>query len=289
MAGGGWVSTHEDVTGRKVSRAAAKELQSLQAVIDRLPDNVWVKDVNSRFVIANQVTASRMGFSWPAELIGRTDLELLSPEIANKFYADEQKIVRCGEPMIDMEECVFGSARDKTWISTTKVPLYNDRHEIYGVAGISRDITERKLADAFREGQAQILEMVALSASLEDVLKHLVDLIESQFTRSIVSILLLDKDGVRLRHGAAPSLPEAYVKAFDGERIGPKMGSCGTAAYRREAVFVSDIMSDPLWTDFKDLAAAHGLRSCWSMPILSKSRLGSRHFRDVFEGSARTD
>ena len=69
--------------------------------------------------------------------------------------------------------------------------------------------------------------------------------------------------------GAAPSLPEAYTKAIDGVRIGPKVGSCGTAAHRREAVFVADIMTDPLWADYKDLAAAHGLRSCWSTPILS--------------------
>ena len=62
MARGGWVSTHEDITDRKASHAAVKELQSLQALIDRLPDNLWVKDVNSRFVIANQVTASRSGY-----------------------------------------------------------------------------------------------------------------------------------------------------------------------------------------------------------------------------------
>ena len=69
--------------------------------------------------------------------------------------------------MIDMEECVFGDSGDKTWISTTKVPLRNDRNEIFGVAGISRDITERRLADALRDGQAQILQMIAMNAPLE--------------------------------------------------------------------------------------------------------------------------
>ena len=289
LAGGGWVSTHEDVTDRKAARATAKKLQSLQALIDRLPDNLWVKDVNSRFVIANQVTASRMGYARSAELIGKTDLELLSPEIANKFYADEQKIVRSGQSMIDMEECVFGASRDKTWISTTKVPLYNDRHEIYGLAGVSRDITERKLADVLRDGQAELLEMIAMGAALEDVLEHLLHLVESQLKGIIGSVMLLDADGVRLRHGAAPSLPEAYVKAIDGVRIGPKVGSCGTAAYLREAVFVSDVMSDPLWADFKDMTAA-----AWASFMLvdadpDASRRGSRHIRNVFEGSARTD
>ena len=171
--------------------------------------------------------------------------------------------------MIDMEECVFDASGGKTWILTTKVPLRNDRGEIFGVAGISRDITERKLADALRDGQAQILEMIAMSAPLEDVLDRLVRLIESQLSGIIGSVLLLDEDGRLLRHGAAPSLPEAYVKAIDGVPHRSQGGSCGAAAYRREAVIVADIMTDPLWADYRDLAAANGLRSCWSTPILS--------------------
>ena len=111
--------------------------------------------------------------------------------------------------------------------------------------------------------------MIAMSAPLGDVLEHLVLLIESQFKGIFGSVLLLDETGTRLRHGAAPSLPDAYIKAIDGVPIGPKVGSCGTAAYRREAVIVADIMTDPLWEDYKGLAAEHGLRSCWSTPILS--------------------
>jgi GAF domain-containing protein len=148
--------------------------------------------------------------------------------------------------------------------------LRNDRGEIFGVAGVSRDITERKLADALRDGQGLILEMIATGAPLQDVLEHLVHLMESQSKGIIGSILLLDEVGRRLRHGAAPSLPEAYVKAIGGVPVGPQAGSCGTAAYWREAVVVADVMTDPLWADYKDLAAEHGLRSCWSTPILSQ-------------------
>ena len=77
MPGGGCIVTHEDITELKAARAAANERLSLQALIDRLPDNLWVKDVNSRFVIANQVTADRIGVAGPADLIGKTDFELL--------------------------------------------------------------------------------------------------------------------------------------------------------------------------------------------------------------------
>src|SRR5690606_7673491 len=73
-----------------------------------------------------------------------------------------------------------------------------------------------------------------------------------------------------LRHCAAPSLPPEFCRMVDGASIGPRAGSCGTAAYRGTRVVVSDIDSDPLWQDYRALAAPHGLRACWSTPILSE-------------------
>jgi diguanylate cyclase (GGDEF)-like protein/PAS domain S-box-containing protein len=276
MGDGGWVVTHEDISERlradeeeRAKRKAVNEVVSLQTLIDWLPDNVWVKDAASRFVISNNATAAQIGLAGPADLIGKTDFELHPAEIAEKFIADEQRIIRSGQPLIDQEEYVIDSSGAKRWILTTKVPLRDDKNEIFGLAGISRDITERKLADAWRVGQGEILEMIAMSAPLEKVLEDLIRLVESQITGISGSVLLLDKDGVHLRHGAAPSLSRAYTSTIDGVRIGPKVGSCGTAVYRRETVIVSDIMHDPLWEDLRELAAAHGHRSCWSTPILS--------------------
>lgn len=71
-----------------------------------------------------------------------------------------------------------------------------------------------------------------------------------------------------LQLGAAPSLPETYTQAIEGIEIGPCEGSCGTAAYRKETVIVSDIATDPLWAQHRALALSHGLRACWSTPIL---------------------
>ncbi|HSR96145.1 MAG TPA: GAF domain-containing sensor histidine kinase, partial [Kofleriaceae bacterium] len=85
---------------------------------------------------------------------------------------------------------------------------------------------------------------------------------------TIASILLLDESGTKVRHGAAPNLPPAYNLAIDGQPIGPCAGSCGTAMFRREPVVVVDIDSDPLWEPYRSLAREHGLRSCWSFPIL---------------------
>ena len=87
----------------------------------------------------------------------------------------------------------------------------------------------------------------------------------------LASILLLDADGAHVRHGAAPDLPDEYLRGIDGTAIGPRVGSCGTAAYRRERVVVEDIANDPLWADFRDLALGHGLGACWSTPIFGSS------------------
>ena len=99
-------------------------------------------------------------------------------------------------------------------------------------------------------------------------LDSLVRLIERVAPGMRGSVLLLDDDGVTLRHGAAPHLPEAYCRLIDGERIGPVAGSCGTAAYRRERVIVRDIATDPLWANYRAAAEPFGLAACWSTPIL---------------------
>ena len=110
------------------------------------------------------------------------------------------------------------------------------------------------------------------SSSLHAALEQLVLLIEQQLPAMRGSILLLDDDGVTMHHGAAPHLPPEYCRAIDGARIGPAAGSCGTAAYRGEQVIVHDITTDPLWEAYKSLALPHGLRACWSTPILDDER-----------------
>ena len=113
------------------------------------------------------------------------------------------------------------------------------------------------------------LKMILIGASLNEVLTSLIGIIEAHSQGMLCSIFLLDEDGLHLQYGAAPNLPEAYRVAPDGVRIGPNVGSCGTAAYLRQPVFVSDIASDPRWEKFKDVAIQNGLRAAWSTPMMS--------------------
>jgi hypothetical protein len=123
-----------------------------------------------------------------------------------------------------------------------------------------------QLQDSLRHRESQIALEFAAGESLETVLSKLLLAVESSAdTELLTSILLLD--GKQLWHGAAPSLPKSYCEAIDGTEIGPDVGSCGTAAHLGHAVYVTDVATDPLWKDFRDLAAQHGLRACWSTPI----------------------
>ncbi len=136
--------------------------------------------------------------------------------------------------------------------------------------GIVRDITERKRAEALLEAEKKVLELIVTGAAMPEVLDKLMRETEAQSTDGMLcSVLQVDETGQRLLHGAAPSLSEAYNAAVHGLVIGPSAGSCGTAAFERKPVFVTDIAADPRWAGGKDLAATHGLGACHSAPILS--------------------
>jgi GAF domain-containing protein len=135
---------------------------------------------------------------------------------------------------------------------------------------IAPGVEEQEKEAAFQAGQEKVLQMIAANAPLGEILTSLVLLIEAQSPEMLCSVLLLSDDGNHIRHGAAPNLPARYVEAVNGAPIGPKAGSCGTAMYRGEPVVVTDITSDPLWEDYRDLTAGTGLRACWSTPIMSR-------------------
>ena len=266
---GGWVETHEDVTGQSPKRGLTDERIALQLLIDQVPDYLWIKDRESRFVVVNKALATDCGFATTRDLVGRSDFDIHSMEVASAFRAHEMELLASGRSAVNLEEAVVTKSGDRKWLSSTKAPLRDDDGKVFGLMGIARDVTARVLSDELRVGHSQILEMIAKGAPLPAVLDHLIRTVESQLTGIFGSVLLLDEDRIHLRYGAAPSLAETYVKAIDGIPIGPNAGSCGTAAYRRQPVIVTDIARDPLWADCREHVAPYGYRSCWSTPILS--------------------
>lgn len=114
--------------------------------------------------------------------------------------------------------------------------------------------------------QTEVLEAVAQGEALPAIGRLLCQRAEELAPEAVCSILLVDEYG-SVRALAAPGLPKFYSAAINGLKIGPQAGSCGTAAYRREEVVVTDIASDPLWDDFRAMIAPLGLKACWSTPI----------------------
>jgi len=154
-------------------------------------------------------------------------------------------------------------------ITGKRIQLGDDEDAAYL---IFRDISARKQADALFAGEKRLLEVIAaggpLTSTLDALCRHAEDVDRSSFT----SILLLDRKGKQLHHGAGPSLPPNYVAAIDGAPVGLGIGPCAAAAHLGEQVISLDMAADDRWSpEMRALTLAHGLRACWSTPIKSSA------------------
>lgn len=143
----------------------------LRTLIDNLPDYIFVKDTQSRFVLNNMAHINVLGATWPEEVIGKTDFDFFPPDLANQYYADEQELIRTGQPLINREEITVTPQGSRQWLLTSKTPLRDNEGKIIGLVGISRDITERKQTEETL--QASEAHNRALIAAIPDAILHL--------------------------------------------------------------------------------------------------------------------
>ena len=141
----------------RADEALSKERKMLRALIDNVPDFMYVKDAQSRFVVANLFTAQTVGKETPEELLGKSDFDLYPKELATTFYEDEQALIRSGEPLFNHEEAGIDRQGKPIRILSTKVPLRDKTGQVTGLAGVGRDITERKRVEqALRESSGLV-------------------------------------------------------------------------------------------------------------------------------------
>ncbi|HXF09473.1 MAG TPA: PAS domain S-box protein, partial [Desulfuromonadaceae bacterium] len=240
-----------------------------RSLFENACEGIYQTTPDGRFLAANPAMARILGFDSPAELIrDRTDIArqgYVRPEQREEF---KQLMESFGE-VTDFECEVRRKDGSTVWVSETAWAIRDANGRILFYEGFFEDISRRKASERMQAGQTQILEMIAAGAALDKVFEKLVALVETQVNGVLASVQLNDDDGKRLRHGAAPSLPQAYNKLVDGLEIGPENGSCGTAAWRKETVIVADVMTDPLWAKYRDIAKRFRIGACWSRPILS--------------------
>ena len=137
-----------DLTERKMAEEAlAQERRLLQTLMNNLPDAIYFKDRESRFLAINVGLAKRHGLHNPSEAVGKTDFDYFTREHAEQAFRDEQQVIATGRPMVGVEEKETWNDGSVTWASTTKMPLRDPQGRIVGTFGVSRDITEKKRAE----------------------------------------------------------------------------------------------------------------------------------------------
>jgi PAS domain S-box-containing protein len=263
-----WFGSCTDITDlRQAEEALRQSEQRFRTFVDHATDAFFLQDDRGVILDVNRQACAGLGYT-REELVGKTP-DIFDPDVTPGLLEELDRKMNAGEMV------AFESRHRRK--DGTLFPV-EVRGRAFGEGGrrflvsLARDISERKQDEALFQGQKRILEQIVQGEPLPRVLTGLCRTIE-ELTQGemLAAVLLLDADGIHLRHVAAPSLPANYVRAIDGLPIGPAMRSCGTAAFRREPVYVCDIATDPRWAPFAELALAHGLRACWSSPIFSRT------------------
>lgn len=201
-----------DITERRrAEEALAQERFLLQALMNHVPDHVYFKDRDSRIIRISKALAQLFGVSDPAQAVGKTDFDFFTEEHARQAYEDEQAIIRTGQP-VTKEERETWAGRPDTWVSTTKAPLRDEEGNVVGTFGISRDITER------RRAEAQRAELEARNRQLQkaESLSRMAGAIAHHFNNQLHAVLLnleMAKDDLPQDAGPARSVTEAMMAA----------------------------------------------------------------------------
>ena len=251
--------------------ACRSEHERLQRMFEHAPGFMaLLEGADHKIAIANGAFRDLVG---KRDLLGRGVADAIPEFTEHGFDEILDGVARSGEAFVGRAMPLSVARADG---STEEILVDLVFQPLPGGDGIfvqGHNVTEDKRSQALREAHNKVLELAIGDSPLEVTLNALIRIVETSSRTGVLgSILLLDPDGKHLRHGAAPSLPRPYCAAIDGAEIGPCAGSCGTAAYLGAAVFVADIETDPLWADYKQVALPHGLRSCWSTPILTRGR-----------------
>ena len=260
---------NEELEERVASRTGLLELanaalneseQRLRTVVGNAPVVLFALDSEGNFTIAEGKGLDDLGIEAGA-LVGRSAFEMFEGQ------EGAHEAVRAALSGESSTAIVGQGAKFEAQIT----PLRDENGVVTGAIGVAVDITDRLQAAALLAGQRRVLEMVAVGAPLVQILDTLVVVLEEQSNDIICGICLVSSDGTKLEPIAGDSLPDNFRQGLAaGVPIAPNAGSCGTAAFRKQSVMVSDIATDPLWKAFRSLALDNGLHACWSTPIFSR-------------------
>ena len=247
----------------------AREL-NFQLVVDSIPAPVAVTSPSGEVEGVNQPTLEYFGKTFE-ELKGWKASDVVHPDDLQHTIAALMKAHETGQAY-NVESRHRRADGIYRWFNVLGLPLRDTEGEILCWFHLLIDIDARKRAEAQLAGEKRLLEMVASSCPLTDVLTALCKFVEDTSSDCYCGVYLIDWSGSKFRIGAVPSLPATFNDPVDGLPVSPQVGPCGVAALTKTQVIATDLESDPLWqaSAIKPLALAHGLRSQWSTPIYAR-------------------
>lgn len=279
----GLVGINRDITDRKqVEQALEQERNLLRTLIDTLPDFVFVKDTQSRYLICNVALLTVVGLTSAEQVVGKTDFDLFPPDLAATYFADEQKVMQSGQPMIDHEERVISYTGAVHWVLTTQLPLRDKAGRVVGLVGVGRNITERKrMEDQLRRSEAAEREQRLLAEAMRDsatalagplerdvVLRRILDNLERVIPHETANIMLIEGETARIAYWRGyTTLGEDFIKTF---RLPLTNLGLRQMLESRAPLVISDTQTYPGW---QSSSATSWIRSYASVPIQAQGQV----------------
>ena len=243
-------------------------LENLDNFIELISDLAFFKDTNGVHTHCNEAFL-RFIQKDRESVIAKTDFDIYSNENAAQFSEDDKKILE--EDRSKSFEEVFKKNNEYVYFYTSKQIIYDENKNQLGLFCIAKEITKQKEYEFIYEDNKYILEYIARHDNLTDILDKLVNLAQRRNTDSKCSVLLLNDTKTNLFSGSAPSLPDFYNDAVNGIEIGEKVGSCGSAVFKKERVIIENIDTHENWQPYLGLTTKANLHACWSEPIFSST------------------
>src|ERR1700758_4285724 len=245
--------------------------QELRRIIDLIPQTIVVLNPDGKAIYANRVALEYTGLSLDELRADNFRDRVFHPEDIQRLREARQKGLS-GTVPFENEQRALGKDGKYRWFLIRYNPLLDERKNVLRWYATGTDIQDRKQTETLLAAEKRTLEMIAGGAYLADILERLCETIDAQASNIKSAVMLMDADGMHLRPAAGPRLPKGWTEAITPLKIGPCVGSCGTAASLKQRVIVSDIATNPLWAGYRDLALSYGLRAAWSQPLISKNQ-----------------
>jgi PAS domain S-box-containing protein len=265
-----WCGLNIDIEEtRQVEEALHARESHFRLVFDGLPALIILMNPDGDLLRANRHCLEFFRTTLE-ELQGRGQVHSYHPDDRPRVLAAWKKSLETGQPYVSegRRRRADGVYR---WFHTRGFPLRDAEGHIVLWYSLATDIDDQRRAEALLAGEKRVLEMVAGSHSMSEILRALCKFVESTTSGCYCGVVSMDPSGTRFEYGAAPSLPENFITSIVGRPIDVDSDPCSVAAHRNEQVFAADLMSERRWAlqAWHQMALTHGLQACWATPISS--------------------